>query len=227
MFAPNRGILVRVFRLYVGNDAGTCFTIEHNNEQFLVTAKHLFKKAGFPNDFIVSILKDHSIVNLTCEIACCIDPVDIAVLKPNPSVLISPISPVVFKLGGAKLGEEAGFLGYPFDFDPVLRILPTTVNPIPFFKHAYISCFLDEQTIALDGINNPGFSGSPAFRMDGGNTIIFGVISGYRYVPSVVYKEEGDKETNTGLYVKENTGIVYVYSIQKVLDLLEEKWPSK
>ena len=220
----NSNILFRVFRIYVGNSSGTCFTIEHNNSQFIITVKHLFKDIDYPDHIQIGLLQNHKIVYIDCDVNYCEGDIDIAVLKPNPTIVISRKTNIIFSLDGTQFGEEVYFVGYPFDYDLTLRNLPSSYNPIPFFKHAYISCFVNNELIALDGINNPGFSGSPVCRFENGKTIVFGIVSGYRFVRSTVYKEENGNETSTGDYVKENTGIVYAYSITKALELLKEKW---
>lgn len=44
-----QNVLQRVLRIQSGTDAGSCFSIERNSKQYLVTAKHLFKKQNFPD----------------------------------------------------------------------------------------------------------------------------------------------------------------------------------
>ena len=220
-------ILFRVFRIYVGDYSGTSFTMEHNGIQYLITAKHLFESVGFPNETIVGVLQNHKIINLSFTIEYCGDPVDIAILKPNPYLLLSKTTPAEFKIDGTTYGEEAFFVGYPLDYDITLMNMPKTFSPIPFVKRCLVSCFLEKDLIALDGINNPGFSGAPVFRVDGKKTIVIGVISGYRYNASYIYQSVESSEIKTLLYTKENTGIIYAYSIKPVVDFLNKKYLSK
>lgn len=219
-------IILRVFRIYVGNNSGTCFTLEHNHKQFLITAKHLFENAAFPNNISIGILQNHQRVDIDCYSYYCDGNIDIAVLEPKNNLLVSKMTPVEFGVGGVTFGEEAFFLGYPLDYDATLMNLPSTANPIPFVKKCCVSCFLENDLIALDGINNPGFSGAPVFRVENKKTIVFGVIKGYRFNASTVYKIDGAQGIQTDMFIKENTGIVYAYSIKKAIDLLNEKYPA-
>ena len=41
-------IINRVFYIQVNGMSGTCFTIEQDGIQYLVTAKHIFENAGYP-----------------------------------------------------------------------------------------------------------------------------------------------------------------------------------
>jgi len=99
--------------------------------------------------------------------------------------------------------------------------MPGDCHPIPFVKKACLSSIVFSiGLLLLDGNNNPGFSGGPVcFKFPENDTFkIAGVISGYRYNKTTVF-DNTDKET--GMYVKENTGIVYAYDIKYALEIAQ------
>ncbi len=103
-------ILLRVFLIKSGAEGGTAFTIERNQKQYLITAKHIV--AGLPKSSAkVQVSQDGNWRDLSFDVIECENPaVDIAVLRIPKSLSITyPIEP---SFTGISLGQEVYFLGY-------------------------------------------------------------------------------------------------------------------
>ena len=226
----------RVLRIKCGNDVGTTFTIEHNDEQFLVTAKHLFKKANFPSRCIVELLMDRGYVSKKVKIAYHeIPSVDIAVMKLCPPENVTPTYDNPFTKTDVIIGQDVFFLGFPFHFEHSVVRMPSRGIPMPLVKKACLSALQDmndgSKLLLLDGINNPGFSGGPVCFKPHSSKImsICGIVKGYRYNPVPLYDDDDNEKpyivkdengNETFYYVRENTGIIYAYDIIHVHEIL-------
>lgn len=220
----------RVFRICFGNGAGTAFTMEHQGEQFLVTAKHLFKNAGFPSSASIRLVIGKDYQSYEVDIRYPANPnVDIAVMKLKTKSFLTPVYQNSYSTEGLVYGQDVYFVGFPYEYDTILGLIPGGNAPIPFVKKACVSAILQNGmgTILLDGINNPGFSGSPVCFKKIGSTektmSILGVISSYRFDKQPIYDQNG---TQTSFYVKENTGIIVVTDIKYAIQIAEE-WISQ
>ena len=106
-------VLYRVFRLKVGTETGTGFTIEEEGREYLVTARHLahtlvgkrqievFKDGGW------SPLEVTTVGHVQGEI-------DISVLAPAERLTPTRPLPLPASSEGLTYGQEAFFLGYPY-----------------------------------------------------------------------------------------------------------------
>lgn len=217
----------RVFRLKFANSKATTFTLEQNNIQFLVTARHVFKSNNYPNSATVELLINGTYKSFTVEIKYPTDPqIDIAVMKTNPYQTLTPFFNNEFVSNGLIYGQDVYFLGYPFDYDSFLATFPNNNSPLPFVKKACFSGMLGPKAsmLFLDGHNNPGFSGGPVcFKKEGARVFsIAGVISGYRPAKSYLY----DKNDNlTDFYIQENSGIIHVADISFAIEIAKN-WNS-
>ena len=186
-------ILKRVKRIVVGTTSGTTFTIEVDQRQYLITAKH-----------VVATLKDKGEITvcessknctaLPVKVLRCADPIDIAVLVPEQQ------QTVAFELEpaskGMVFGQDTYFLGFPYaDSSLVTNIAGD--ETVAFIRKATLSAQqqVDGATVLyLDGRNNLGFSGGPIVFRDlnrPGNIIkVAGVVSGFRNEFADVYKTE-------------------------------------
>lgn len=213
-------IVNRVFRIKYMGYAGTCFTLEHNGSQFIVTAKHLFQYANYPSTADVEILDNKAYHTYNVEVHYPEDSYcDIAVMKIKSDILLSPQFGNKNTTEAMIYGQDVYFLGFPFDLDSDLGLIPNTSIPMPFVKKACLSGFMGDK-ILLDGHNNPGFSGGPVcYKPSNSITMnVAGVISGYRYAKNNVISNNA--ETND--YVKENTGIIYAYDIKCAINVIQE-----
>lgn len=217
---PQIEVLGRTLRISHEAKAGTAFTIEANNVQYIVTAKHLFKKSNYPASAKIGIYENKHYVYYDVDIRYPANPsIDIAVLKTTPYTQLTPIYPTTFSSANITIGQDVYFLGFPYDYDSLLCNLPGDKYPLAFIKKACLSNYIQSLGVfLLDGHNNPGFSGGPVcFKKAGSNTYnIAGVVASYRYEKQAIY-DATDKESD--MYVRANTGIVNVYDIKFALEI--------
>ena len=220
-------ILCRVFRIRYKNDAGTAFTIEKENVQYIITAKHLFDSTKNGDFVTIEILREKKYYPINVIVMFSKDPnIDCAVLKTNPYHEVTGKFTNENTIEGIVLGQDVFFLGFPYNYDNLLMSFPKSTTPAPFVKKACLSGLSEKNRLLfLDGINNPGFSGGPVcFKDQKTNKYkIAGLINSYRYNISSVFKSDG---TSTDLYVRENTGIINACSILEVLSVIENNQPN-
>jgi hypothetical protein len=216
--------LQRTFRFNYGSANGTCFTIDIDSRQYLVTARHLVQ--GAEGKIVVQLYHDGQWKDLACEVVGLAtgDP-DIAVLAPpfqiSPSHSLEPMTP-----GDIYLSQDAFFLGFPYGLHCEVGGDINSQFPIPLVKKACISLMHlvgPNKYLLLDGHNNPGFSGGPVVYSPVGKGLseirVAGVVSGYRYEWDKVYM--GDQETQLSL--RYNTGIIIAYSIHHAVEIIKKK----
>lgn len=215
-------IIGRVLRITVGTKKGSAFTMECNGTQFLVTAKHLLEPLNFPNKTIIQILMDNGYNNYDVEIRYPNSPtIDIAVMKLDPYQTLTDFFGNENTTADMCIGQDVFFLGFPYNYDSLLQKSPFGNTPTPFVKKACMSSIIksgEDILLLLDGHNNPGFSGGPVcFSSSTKKTMtVAGVISGYQYYHQPVVDKDDNPQS---LYWKENTGIIYAYSIKHAVDI--------
>ena len=221
-------VLTRVFQLKFNDMCGTCFTLDHQGRQYLVTAAHVIK--GINKNDSIEILHMGKWCNINVTIVGIgEEEIDIAVL--SHSTQLSPTyelktAPVVL------LGQDVFFLGYPYG----LSMSSNSLNrgfEFPLVKKACVSSLNGKPgealSMYLDGINNPGFSGGPVVCPPGGliepglskgsmDFWLVGVISGYRFEWMPTYQ----RNKQTDIEVKTNTGIIIAYDIKHAIEMIEK-----
>src|SRR5579863_11771 len=216
-------VLRRVLYIKFGHSTGTGFTIDVENRQYLVTARHVCEGIGQSDSIEIRHKGQWSsrsvkVVGLGAEERL---DTDVAVLALNE--LISPALPL--EASSAKLvwGQDVFFLGFPFG-------LHTSVDmnegfPIPLIKRAIMSGSIGEpgkerEVFLLDGHNNPGFSGGPVvFRPQNNSSIPFQVMG----VVSAFWTEDGKvlfRGEPTELTSTLNSGIIVCPSIAQVTEMI-------
>lgn len=196
--------LQRTFRVRYGNQCGTCFTIDMDDQRYLVTARHLAQ--GVTGRAEIEVWHGGAWKRLAVELVGH-GPGDIDVTVLAPQQLFGggyPISP----RDDFRLGDNVHFLGFPFGLGSEVGELNQEF-PIPWVKSAIVSAFNSADGIVfLDGHNNPGFSGGPVVSDGGSDVRILGVVSGYRGDRRRVLDVGGHE----GPYTYDlNTGIVVAY----------------
>lgn len=210
-------VIHRVFRLQWNGSQGTTFTVDVNNRQYLVTARHVL--AEFDTDGVIKVFASGEWVPMPVElVGHAPGDVDITVLAPNRR--LTPTDLPMKPLGqDARLtyGQDVYFLGYPYGFLGRYIFGPDGY-PMPFVKKAVVSLF-DGAVFYLDGHNNPGFSGGPVVFQEAGSQEfkVAAVVSGYQAVSEPVFHGPSD----TGLTVSHNTGIIVTHAINGALDLIK------
>jgi S1-C subfamily serine protease len=212
-------ILTRVFCLRVGSDIGSSFTIEVNDRQYLITARHVLKVLG--SGLKVQILQDGTKWRDIEVRPIPVEPesVDIGVLALKEQ--LSDTLPV--ELSGEKnsyLSQAVFFVGFPY----ALSIAGHNLNrgfPIPLVKHGIIAALSGPrgEPFLVDAINNPGFSGGPIVRTQNPNKpAIIGVVSAYKVSQERVF----NKEIDTGLTTQANTGLLVAFSLDYALEAIQK-----
>lgn len=212
-------VLQRTYQLQHKGALGTCFTIDVDRKQYLVTAKHCLDDFD-PTDF--QLFHDGQWKHLNVSlVGYGTHNADIAVLKADQQ--LSPDFPLEPSLSNVVLGQDAYFLGFPYG----LRSEAGNINrsfPLPLVKSCIISAIQtfgrDLQEVLLDGHNNPGFSGGPVVFSPLGNASpnyqVGAVISAYRFQPEEILHQDQP----TGLVYRSNTGIVICHSIKHATDAI-------
>ena len=192
----------RTFRIKCGNSVGTGFTIDIDNKQYLVTAKHVVQAFGPAVE--LEIFENETWSSIPAKlVAHHPGDVDISVLAPAKPLSPSNL-PIIASSEGLIYGQDVFFLGFPYGVLSQV-IFGKSGYPLPLVKKATFSS-LAGNIYLLDGHNNPGFSGSPVIFSQGNGppTHVGGIISGYRFSQEPVFL---DKTATTYTY-RENTGII-------------------
>ena len=207
-------VIYRVFRLKVGDKAGTMFAIEVDGREYLVTAKHVV--SSLQGQGRVEVFKEGGWSPLeVTTVGHAPGEVDISVLAPSEH--LGQMFPLPASSKGLAYGQEAFFLGFPYDIDG--KFLLDTGYPIPFVKRLTVSSLFTNPYL-LDGHNNPGFSGGPVVFVPPGRKDfqVVAVISGYPAKGAPVVDQEGK---DTELYFRENPGIVSAFGIEGAISLIK------
>ena len=218
-------ILQRTFQIKCGENVGTCFTIDVQGKQYIITAWHLVN--SIENEFHkVEIMQEDSwkLFDVRLIGHGGSKKNDISVLAPATRQL-SPIHKLKLDYQ-CFLTEDAYFLGFPHGCKTEMGSSNNNF-PIPWVKRGIISGFDFEpgHIIYLDGHNNKGFSGGPVVCIDKKDMAIIGVVSGYLSTSEDVYEDnpEGKGEPKKiGLKYQHNIGIVVVRDIKLALDMINQ-----
>ncbi len=208
----------RTFHIKIGESTGTCFTVDVDGRQYLVTAKHVVENLNGACSIEIYHEKQWKSIDVTV-VGHCDKGIDISVLTAN--FQISPTHQLEPTSAGLVYGQDVYFLGFPYGMSGELGEINSDF-PLPFVKRALVSNMIfenDTHICFLDGHNNPGFSGVPVVFKEPGKQDykVCSVISGYRYAKEPIY--QGDNPVP--LELRANTGIVITYGIQHAVDLIK------
>ncbi len=208
----------RTFHIKIGQSAGTCFTIDIDNKQYIVTAKHVVSNFIGTSNIEIFHEKQWKTIEVNV-VGHCEGEIDISVLATN--IQISPTFPLEATSAGLTYGQDVYFLGFPYgmtgEMGPINRNFP-----LPFAKKAIISSMSFEnktEICFLDGHNNPGFSGGPVIfkKPNSMEYKVCSVVSGYRYEEEPIYQNGKP----IPFELRANTGIVITYGVKHAVDLIE------
>lgn len=197
---------------------GTAFTVDVENRQYLVTAKHLIGPK--PPDEIL-FMHENAWRKLPVRlVGMSRDEVDIAVFAPG--IRLSPAMKLEPTSEGIVIGQDVYFIGYPYKMwtDGGAALAG---RPCPFIKKGTLSSAFHTgdgvRKLFVDAINNEGFSGGPVVFMKPHphEFSIAGVVSGFRTEYERVLDESG---SDTGMKVAYNTGFLLAYDISYALELI-------
>ena len=215
----NSNILNRVLQIRVGNNTGTAFTIEVDDKQYLITAKHLTNEKAI-NRLEIWRRGWHTIKVKTVRIGVGLE--DVIVLAAEKK--LTTIFEVAVGSGHIVIGQEVKFLGFPLGIN-LVHMMDQRGVKIPFIKGGILSGikFQNQASwLLVDGHNNRGFSGGPVvFKPLTGKRGVWkiaAVIRGYRIERTVVRDETGRK---IGI-AEGNSGILVATGIEAALKLIRK-----
>jgi hypothetical protein len=235
-------VYTRVLKIHVGKEMGTAFTMDVDGRQYLITAKHMI--ADLKQEDSVDIYKDNQWSPTLVKVLKCEEPIDIAVLIPSKLLTKTQQLESISASHQIVIGQDVFFIGFPFG----LSMSANNLNgeyPFALVKKGILSAIFDT-TFAIDGFNNPGFSGGPIVFHDKNQPnsplYVAAVITGFLpelspvMTPEIVktgddtsrvekwriIDKDGQKAIlrDTEQMVGLNTGIVIGYSIKHAIDLI-------
>ena len=226
-------IIKRTYHISINNDIGSCFTIEHKGEQYIITAKHVIDSEEFKNgdEITVQIFHEEQWKKIKCIVFIHNNSeIDIAILKTKQLQFIQ----LPIKIGNERIiyGSDVYFLGFPYGmFSPDDDGMLNQKFPIPFVKKGILSAIITKYDITsfyLDAHNNKGFSGGPVFIVnpnENNEVSIIGVNVSYIKHDNVIDIEEQDEDGqlyNEKFEYYENSGIMESQSIVHAIDIIEK-----
>ena len=215
-----KNILQRVFQLRCDTKRGTCFTIDVDGRQYIVTAWHIAK--SIQESDTVQIMHEESWKDLKVQLVGHggSDQNDISVLATHIPLSPSRLEIVLGTEEHFFFSQEICFLGYPYGFTTEIGKANNYFS-LPWAKGGIISSW-DSENIYLDGHNNPGFSGGPVVCRNNDESVVIGVVSGYRSInKSTYFFDEKNSKEETNLKYEYNTGIVVARKIGLVIDMIK------
>ena len=210
---------------------GTCFTMEVDDKQYLITARHLAQKLNWNHAGTANMLvwhNDHEWMDCPVRlIGHGSDDIDISVMALDFQIGMSivPAKPS----SQVMCGQDVYFFGFPYMREINSRIQMRNIKglPTPFVKKGIVS-FLSAKDgkLFIDGHNNPGFSGGPVIFQELFSSekikwySIAGVISACRGEKKPLMRKG---KVLKSVYVEENAGIIVAYDIRFAVDIIKSK----
>lgn len=197
-------IIQRVLMVKYGEQIGTAFTVEIDEKQYLISAKHIFKDLS--KESKIEILKGGVWQTINVKPIFCENHwIDIIAFELDKDLTTTRKLPITLTLDQTGLSQDIYFLGYPYGIKHDYH--SSDGFALPLVKKGIVSA-INGDVVWCDGHNNPGFSGGPiVIKKGNSNDIqIISVISGYR------------NDNKTG----ENSGIFYGYSIDLIVNAIKK-----
>ncbi len=220
-------VIHRTFHIRYGNLTGTTFTIDRDNKQYLVTARHVVKDIKTGSS--IAIFHDKQWKSTTVEVVG-IGAGEIDVVVLTCPVRLAPLLPLKASSGGLAYGQTVYFLGFPFGWDGGGENINLDF-PMPFVKAGIVSSitFGDSSRIYVDGHNNRGFSGGPVVFAPHGQKQaqlqVAGVVSSYPSSWQPILNKRGvpilSDNDEPLAYFQENTGFVVAFNIRHATEMID------
>lgn len=221
-------VLGRVLQVRSPTTTCSAFTIEVEDKQYLVTARHCV--GGVTNSRPLQVRQGNEWKPVGGPMIFPSNPtVDIAALGLAEAITIKyefqPTS------DGMALGQSVFFLGYPSDLSTKWKSPDSPdFGEVAFIKAGILSAMdtRDRRAVIVyvDGHNNPGFSGGPiVFRPNPNSPFrVAAVVKGFRGEGTPVVKRQDLDDLNApaheDLYARANAGIVVGYSINHIVEAI-------
>jgi hypothetical protein len=240
-------IIFRVMMIKSQFDQGTIFSIDVEQREYWITAKHILTGAQHPpygsvtdKSVTLSILNPNSTEEKWVSGSfSVIDPgvdIDIVVLAASAPLLDAPLPNPPTDSDHVPIGGDCEFLGYPFGSAWQASFANGQMYRMPFIKHCTISgqIITPQHIWVLDGINNEGFSGGPVVIFTGAEQRTLAVVSGYRNEPTAVIPmpsfgqtpEPPRDTTRLAEHPKEmvnlNSGFILAFDISYAVDAIKK-----
>ena len=209
-------VLQRTFQIKFAENTGTCFTIDVDGRQYIVTARHVLD--GIQQKDSIDIYHEGMWKTLNTEIAW-LSQSEQDIVALSPGIQVSPTHPLEPTSSGMRLGQDVYFCGYPYGLKIEVSSDMNRGFPIPLVKKGALAGIFSGHLL-IDAINNPGFSGGPVvFAEPRSNDFkVAGVVSGYKVEYDAVLLNGED----VGLRYGYNTGLVLAYDLRLVVEYLTQ-----
>lgn len=212
-------VLYRVFLIKYGKHFGSSFTVDVDNRQYLISAKHFL--IGLKDTDNIEIYHESQWKKLKVKrIDLKNQKIDILVLAPAQQ--LSPSLELEGSIDSIFLSQSVFFLGFPFGMNVEAKSF-SKYFPMPFVKKGIVSAMAfedkEEKILYVDGYNNPGFSGGPIVFKDlkENKLKVAAVVSGYRNQLVDIY----EKDKATAFKAVTNSGILLGYTIDSAIDAIK------
>lgn len=195
----NTNVIYRTFPIRCGESCGTAFSFTRDGRQYLVTAAHIVsgwqgvlaigrggRVAGLTDNLDV----DDRYVEVKLRFFGTSRATDVAIFD-LPEFLHLDGIPLEARTGGVVLGQRVSWLGYPLGLDGgstfqeggrIGLAASGTFASMHYPSKLQESTFAANSKFIVDGMNNPGYSGSPVVCFPGEDRSkeiqVLGVISG-------------------------------------------------
>lgn len=206
-------VIGRTFRLRSAAGGGTCFAIDVDDLQYLVTALHVVPANGHGEDIVIDIHHEGSWRQLRTRVAWLSASLDTIILAPEVNLAGGAKMVVDTKIG---LGQSVYLCG----FTPLALFDDKGVNsgfPMALVRHGTVAgAGLANQpgTLVIDGHNLPGFSGGPVvFQPEPHSDFrVAAVIHGYKQETFTAQPNDNDDENaEANLTVAGNSGLTIAH----------------
>lgn len=201
-------VIYRVFNLS-SIKIGTCFTLEVDNRQYFITAKHVVE--GLVSGDTIRLFHENQWKEFSATLIGHSLLADVSVFSLPIEIPAHPAPPTY---DGITYGQDLYFLGFPSGHQIDVGALNRGF-PMPLVKKGVLASMptlTEPVQFLIDGHNNLGFSGGPViFKKSGSQGFnIAGVISGF-------YKERDETDE---FLENTNSGIIQAFGIKNALDLI-------